>query len=112
MTLGQYTQNIHNRFALDNVLRRIYNHRKVQFVQFIKHISGIEILAYFSETVSKAFDNFIAKHSYLSSRQLQFIDLLRNFILEKGELQKPNLIESPFTLIDLQGIGGEQPSGN
>ena len=89
-----------------DLLRRVYNHRKAQFVQFIKHILGIEILESFNETVSKAFDDFIAKHSYLSSRQLQFMDLLRNFILEKGELQKRNLIESPFTLIHPQGIRG------
>ena len=75
-------------------------------MQFIKHILGIEILESFPETVSKAFDDFIAKHSYLTSRQLQFMDLLRNFILEKGELQKRNLIESPFTLIHPQGIRG------
>lgn len=75
-------------------------------MQFIKHILGIEILASFPETVSKAFDDFITAHSYLSSRQLQFMDLLRNFIVEKGELQKRNLIESPFTLIHPQGIRG------
>jgi type I restriction enzyme, R subunit len=42
----------------------------------------------------------------LSSRQLQFIDLLRNFILEKGELTRRNLIESPFTMIHPEGIRG------
>ena len=67
---------------------------------------GIEILESFNETVAKAFGDFIAKHSYLSSRQLQFMDLLRNFIVEKGELQKRNLTASPFTLIHPQGILG------
>ena len=42
----------------------------------------------------------------LGNYQLQFLDLLRNFIVEKGELQKRNLIESPFTLIHPQGIRG------
>jgi type I restriction enzyme R subunit len=104
----QLTEELHNEhphITID-LLRRVYNHRKAQFVQFIKHILGIEILESFPETVSKAFDEFIAKHSYLTSRQLQFMDLLRNFILEKGELQKRNLIESPFTLIHPQGIRG------
>ena len=36
---------------------------KREFVQFIKHILGIEILETFPETVSKAFDEFIAIHS-------------------------------------------------
>lgn len=103
--LAEELHNEHPHITID-LLRRVYNHRKAQFVQFIKHILGIEILASFPETVSKAFDDFIAAHSYLSSRQLQFMDLLRNFIVEKGELQKRNLIESPFTLIHPQGIRG------
>lgn len=103
--LAEELHNEHPHITID-LLRRVYNHRKAQFVQFIKHILGIEILESFNESVSKAFDDFIAKHSYLSSRQLQFMDLLRNFILEKGELQKRNLVESPFTLIHPQGIRG------
>jgi len=89
-----------------DLLRRVYNHRKAQFIQFIRHILGIEILESFPETVAKSFDSFIQKHSYLSGRQLQFLDLLKSFILEKGELHKRNLIESPFTMIHPQGIRG------
>lgn len=103
--LAEELHNEHPHITID-LLRRVYNHRKALFVQFIKHILGIEILESFNETVSKAFDDFISKHSYLTSRQLQFMDLLRNFILEKGDLQKRNLIESPFTLIHPQGIRG------
>lgn len=103
--LAEALYNEHPHITID-LLRRVYNHRKAQFIQFIKHILGIETLASFNETVAKAFDEFIARHSYLSSRQLQFLDLLRNFILEKGDLQKRNLIESPFTLIHPQGIRG------
>lgn len=103
--LAEELHNEHPHITID-LLRRVYNHRKAQLVHFIKHILGIEVLESFNETVSKAFDDFIVKHSYLTSRQLQFMDLLRNFILEKGELQKRNLIESPFTLIHPQGIRG------
>lgn len=103
--LAEALHNEHPHITID-LLRRVYNHRKAQFIQFIKHILGIEALESFNETVAKAFDEFIAQHSYLSSRQLQFLDLLRNFILEKGDLQKRNLIESPFTLIHPQGIRG------
>ena len=88
------------------MLRRVYNHRKAELLQFIKHILGIEILESFSETVSKAFDKFISEHSYLTSRQLQFLDLLRNYILEKGVVTKRNLIESPFTMLHPEGIRG------
>jgi type I restriction enzyme R subunit len=95
----------HPNITID-LLRRVYNHRKAQLIQFIKHILGIEILESFPETVSKSFTDFITAHSYLSSRQLQFLDLLKNYIIERGELQKRNLIESPFTMIHPDGIRG------
>ena len=103
--LAEALYNEHPHITID-LLRRVYNHRKAQLLQFIRHILDIEKLESFNETLSKAFDDFIAKHSYLTSRQLQFMDLLRNFMMEKGDLQKRNLIEAPFTLIHPQGIRG------
>jgi len=103
--LAEELHNEHPHITID-LLRRVYNHRKAEFVQFIKHILGIEILQSFPETVSKAFDDFLAKHSYLTTYQLQFMDLLRNFILEKGDITKKNLIESPFTMLHPEGIRG------
>jgi type I restriction enzyme R subunit len=67
---------------------------------------GIEVLVSFPETVAKLFDEFFVNHSYLSSRQLQFLDLLRKFIVEKGEIRKKDLIQSPFTMIHPEGIRG------
>ena len=103
--LAEELHNEHPHITID-LLRRVYNHRKAVFVQFIKHILGIEILESFPETVSKAFDDFLKHHSYLTSRQLQFLDLLRKYILENETLTRKNLIESPFTLIHPEGIRG------
>lgn len=103
--LAEELHNEHPHITID-LLRRVYNHRKAVFVQFMKHIFGIEVLETFPETVSKAFDEFVAAHSYLTSRQLQFLELLKEFILEKGEISKRNLIESPFTFIHPEGIRG------
>jgi len=88
------------------LLRRVYNHRNAQFLQFIKHILGIEKLETFPETLSKAFDAFIAQHNYLNSRQLEFIHLLRTFLVEKGEVYKKDLVAAPFTRIHPDGILG------
>ncbi|MFN8430731.1 MAG: DEAD/DEAH box helicase family protein [Spirosomataceae bacterium] len=103
--LAEELHNEHPHITID-LLRKVYNHRKAALVQFIKHILGIEQLETFAETVTKAFDDFIAKHSYLTSRQLQFLDLLKNFVLEKGDVSKRNLIESPFTMLHPDGIRG------
>jgi len=103
--LAEELHNEHPHITID-LLRKVYNHRKAALVQFIKHILGIEQLETFAETVTKAFDDFIAKHSYLTSRQLQFLELLKNFVLEKGDVSKRNLIESPFTMLHPEGIRG------
>lgn len=103
--LADQLYNEHPHITVD-LLRRVYNNRRAQFLQFIKHILGTEVLESFPETVSKAFDQFIAMHSYLSGRQLQFLDLLRSFILDKGDLTKKDLIQSPFTLLHHEGIRG------
>ena len=103
--LAEELHNEHPHITID-LLRKVYNHRKAALVQFIRHILGIEQLETFAETLTKAFDDFIARHSYLSSRQLQFLDLLKNFVLEKGDVSKRNLIESPFTMLHPEGIRG------
>lgn len=103
--LAEELHNEHPHITID-LLRKVYNHRKAELIQFIKHILGIEQLETFAETVTKAFDDFVSKHSYLTSRQLQFLELLKNFVLEKGNVSKRNLIESPFTMLHPDGIRG------
>ncbi len=103
--LAEALHHDHPHITID-LLRKVYQHRKAALVQFIKHILGIEQLETFAETVTKAFDDFVSKHSYLSSRQLQFLELLKNFVLEKGNVSKRNLIESPFTMLHPDGIRG------
>jgi type I restriction enzyme R subunit len=70
--LAEELHNEHPHITID-LLRKVYNHRKAALVQFIKHILGIEQLETFAETVTKAFDDFVSKHSYLTSRQMQFL---------------------------------------
>ncbi len=90
----------------EDLLRRVYNIRKARFIQFIRHILGIEILKSFPEMVSEAFDQFIQQHSNLSSRQLEFLNLLKGFIIEREKVEKKDLINAPFTVIHPQGIRG------
>jgi len=90
----------------EDLLRRVYNIRKARFIQFIRHILGIEILKSFPEKVSEAFDQFIQQHSNLSSRQLEFLNLLKGFIIEREKVEKKDLVNAPFTVIHPQGIRG------
>jgi len=90
----------------ENLLRIVYKNRKANFIQFIRHILGIEVLTSFPDTVTKAFDQFLAEHTDLNSRQLEFLRLLKDFIIEREKVEKRDLIQSPFTIIHPQGIRG------
>lgn len=90
----------------EDLLKNVYKNRKAKFIQFIRHILGLEILESFPETVTRTFEQFIHSHTNLSSRQLDFLNLLKEFILEKETVQKRDLIESPFTVLHPEGIRG------
>ena len=88
------------------LLRRVYHHRRAPFIRFIRHILGIELLESFPDTVSRSIDQFIAEHPTLTSHQLQFLTLLRDFLIDRGSIEKRDLIQSPFTIIHPSGVRG------
>jgi len=90
----------------EGLLRQVYKNHKASFIQFIRHILGIEILKSFPETVNEAFEQFFQEHNNLNSRQLEFLSLLKTFVIEREKVEKKDLINSPFTVIHPQGIRG------
>ncbi|WP_202967525.1 type I restriction-modification enzyme R subunit C-terminal domain-containing protein [Caenimonas sp. SL110] len=88
------------------LLQQVYKNRKARFIQFIRHILGIEVLRSFPDQVGAAFDQFIRAHTTLSSRQMEFLNLLKNFIVEREKVEKRDLINTPFTVIHPRGIRG------
>ncbi|MEL5848426.1 MAG: type I restriction-modification enzyme R subunit C-terminal domain-containing protein, partial [Candidatus Igneacidithiobacillus chanchocoensis] len=49
----------------EDLLRQDYQNRRAHFIQFIRHILGIEVLKSFPDEVSAAFDQFIRAHTTL-----------------------------------------------
>ncbi|MCG8372280.1 MAG: hypothetical protein MI700_02035, partial [Balneolales bacterium] len=90
----------------ENLLRKVYKHQKAKFIEFIKHILGIEILESFDEQVGKAVQKFIQEHTQLSTRQIEFLHLMRDYIIERGNIEKRDLIQAPFTIIHPKGVRG------
>jgi type I restriction enzyme R subunit len=90
----------------ESLLRKVYKHQKAIFLQFIKHILGLEILESFDVQVGTAFQQFIQDHSNMSTRQIQFLNLLKDYIIEQGNIEKRDLIQSPFTIIHPKGVRG------
>ncbi|NOR57591.1 MAG: DEAD/DEAH box helicase [Sulfurimonas sp.] len=89
-----------------DLLRRVYMNKKAPFLKFIKHILGLEELQNFPDTVSESFEKFIQIHPTLTSIQLKFLDLLKTFIIDNGDITKKDLISAPFTVIHPSGIRG------
>lgn len=96
-------------FVTENLLKRVYDNENAKFIQFIKHILGVEQIKSFEESVSEAFDLFIKTHSNLTSKQIRFMELLKTFILDKGKVDRRDLVEAPFTQVDRKGILGVFP---
>ncbi len=89
-----------------DLLRRVYQNKKAPFLKFMRHILGLEMLQNFPDTVSASIDHFISEHTTLTSKQLEFLELLRKFIINKGTIKKKDLVSMPFTTIDSKGILG------
>jgi type I restriction enzyme R subunit len=93
----------------EDILCEIYDNKSAKFIQFIKHILGIEEIATFSEMVSLAFYEFLRKNNTFSEKQIQFILTLKTFVLQRGAVKKKDLIRAPFTQLHPEGIRGIFP---
>lgn len=96
-------------YPTEENLQKAYDARKVKFLDLIKYIMGLSGLVTFSEKVSEAFAEFIAEHNTLASNQIQFLIVLRDFIINNGELTKKDLVSEPFTKLHARGFLGIFP---
>lgn len=90
-------------------LRKVYDNRRAEFLDFIRHILGLEQLESRLTTVSRAFDEYIARHTDYTALQIRFLQTLRTFVLQTGRVEKRHLVEPPFTRLHPQGIRGVFP---
>jgi type I restriction enzyme R subunit len=93
----------------EDLLRKVYDHRSAHFLQFIRHILGLEKLDSWPSTVTRAFDDFISAHTTLTALQIRFLQTLRTFILQTGKVRREDLIDAPFTQLHPDGIRGIFP---
>ena len=103
-TLAEYAP-----YPTEENLQKAYDARRVKFLDLIKYIMGISGLIPFSEKVSEAFAEFIAEHNTLVPNQIQFLTVLRDFIINNGDLKKRDLIHEPFTKLHAKGFLGVFP---
>ena len=61
------------------------------------------------ENIESQFSEFIRKHNELDGNQIQFMNMIKNHIVQYGLIKPEKLYEPPFTLFDNQGIEGVFP---
>lgn len=93
-------------FVTEKLLQRVYGNQHAKFLHFIKHILQVEAVHSFEETVTLAFDEFIKLHNNLSNNQIEFMTVLKRYLIDKGKIEKKDLINPPFTQLHPQGILG------
>lgn len=93
-------------YVTEELLRKVYHHKTARFLQFLRHILGLETLEPWETTISAAFDAFIAEHNTLTALQIRFLQTLRTFVLQNGRVEKRDLIGAAFTQLHPQGIRG------
>ena len=87
-------------------LRRVYDVRHADFVRLIRHVLGVEPLERWSTQVTRQFDEFIAAHTTYGALQIRFLQTLRTFVLQRGKLERRDLVDEPFTRLHPQGVRG------
>lgn len=82
-----------------NDLLDYYPETAGQLDQAIRRIIGLDAAA-----VRTHFEQFIRRHPTLTSTQIQFLQMLQNYIAKYGAIELEKLYEEPFTSIDAGGI--------
>lgn len=97
----------HEPYITEQLLQKVYDNQSATFIQFMRHILGLEKLSTWSEEVTLKFDRFIAEHNNLyTSKQIHFLEALKLFILQTRDIEKKDLISPPFTQFHSRGIQG------
>lgn len=90
-------------------LRKVYDVRTASFVTLLRHVLGVQPLERWSTMVSRRFEEFIGEHTTYTAPQIRFLQTLRTFVLQRGRVERRDLVESPFTQLHPQGIRGIFP---
>lgn len=87
-------------------LRQTYDVRTASFLQLLRHILGVAPLERWSTQVSRLFEEYIASHTTYSALQIRFLQTLRTFILQRGQVTRADLVDAPFTRLHPNGVRG------
>ena len=84
----------------------MYDVRTASFVQLVRHVLGVQPLERWSTYVARKFEEFVAAHTTYTALQLRFLQTLRTFLLQRGRVERRDLVDAPFTQLHPQGVRG------
>jgi len=84
-----------------SVLNDFYQRTAQELHATIRELIGMDTMA-----VEHHFTQFLHNHPQLTHKQVQFMNLLKQFISENGGIEADRLYEAPFTSVSHEGIDG------
>jgi len=83
------------------VLNEFYGRKADELLITLREMIGID-----AQKVETHFTQFLHEHPTLTAKQVQFMNLLKNYIAEHGSITIDKLYEAPFISVSHQGIDG------
>jgi type I restriction enzyme, R subunit len=87
----------------DENMLKAFGVRVGSFVDFLKHVLGLEALPSYETVVRKAFDAFTLEHNY-SADQSRFLRVVQSVFLQRRKLELSDLYEEPFTNFGVNAV--------
>ncbi|MEZ5534053.1 MAG: DEAD/DEAH box helicase family protein [Thiolinea sp.] len=84
-----------------DVLNEFYGRTAAQLDITLRELIGLK-----PEAVEQQFTAFLHQHPELTAQQVQFMNMLKNYIAQFGSIEVDKLYEAPFISISHQGIDG------
>lgn len=84
-------------FITERILKDVYEYPEATLIDFLRHILGLSDLPSREEQIKEAFEAFIAQHAHFSSRQVNFLRVIRSAVLRRAQLTSQDLEEPPFS---------------
>lgn len=70
------------------------------------HLTVRELVGLDPQAIEAHFQSFLHAHASLTARQVQFMNLLKNYIAQHGSIIVDKLYDAPFTAVSHEGIDG------
>jgi type I restriction enzyme R subunit len=84
-----------------SVLNDFYGRKTDQLLFTLREVIGLDPVA-----IERHFTQYLHTHPTLSAKQVQFMNLLKNYIAQHGSITIDKLYEAPFDSISHEGIDG------